>query len=144
MAICWNTVRSAWPMTMPCPRLLAGASAARRNGSCLVLIVLRIRPPGGWSGREGVEALRAGWVPDPLISELQPVQQLMALQQRHPERQLRLMNLSTAAAVDLLGQADHQLKASVCWWHLLVDGSSLSSTDPGCRVRPSLAQPQTD
>ena len=48
------------------------------------------------------------------------------------------MNISTAAAVDLLGQADPQLKASVCWWHLLVDGSSLSSTDPGCRVRPSL------
>ncbi|GIR75158.1 MAG: hypothetical protein CM15mP77_3150 [Synechococcus sp.] len=30
------------------------------------------------------------------------------------------MNLSTAAAVDVLNRAEHRLKASVCWWHLLV------------------------
>ena len=108
-------------------------------GSCPVLIAPRDpNLQGDGLAREGVETLRAGWAPDPLISELLPLQQLLALQQRHPDRQLRLMNISTAAAVDLLGQADPQLKASVCWWHLLVDGSSLSSTDPGCRVRPSL------
>ena len=108
-------------------------------GSCPVLVAPRDPVlQGDGMAREGVTTLRAGWAPDPLMSELLPVQQLLALQQRHPERQLRLMNLSTAAAVDVLSRADHRLKASVCWWHLLVDGSELSSTDPGCRVRPSL------
>ena len=108
-------------------------------GSCPVLVAPRDPVlQGDGMAREGVTTLRAGWAPDPLMSELLPVQQLLALQQSHPERQLRLMNLSTAAAVDVLSRADHRLKASVCWWHLLVDGSELSSTDPGCRVRPSL------
>ena len=114
-------------------------------GSCPVLVAPRDPVlQGDGMAREGVTTLRAGWAPDPLMSELLPVQQLLALQQRHPERQLRLMNLSTAAAVDVLSRADHRLKASVCWWHLLVDGSELSSTDPGCRVRPSWVELRTD
>ena len=39
--------------------------------------------------REGVETLRAGWSPDPETSETLPLKQLLALHQKHPERQLR-------------------------------------------------------
>ena len=88
--------------------------------------------------REGVETLRAGWPPDPLASELQPLNQLLTLQQRHPERQLRLMNLSTGKAVEALQQVEAAPSSSVCWWHLLADRGSLDATDPGWGVRPSL------
>ena len=81
-------------------------------GSCPVLIAPRDpNLQGDGLAREGVQTLRAGWAPDPLISELLPLQQLLALQQRHPDRQLQLMNISTAAGVDLLSQADRPLKA---------------------------------
>ena len=88
--------------------------------------------------REGVETLRAGWPPDPLASELQPLNQLLTLQQRHPRRQLRLMNLSTGKAVEALQQVEAAPSSSVCWWHLLADRGSLDATDPGWGVRPSL------
>ncbi|MAR05752.1 MAG: dihydroorotase [Cyanobium sp. NAT70] len=88
--------------------------------------------------REGVETLRAGWTPDPLSSESLPVSQLLALQRRHPQRNLRLMNLSTADAVEQLGREAKPPLASVCWWHLISDSHAMGSSDPGWRVRPSI------
>ena len=88
--------------------------------------------------REGVETLRAGWSPDPETSETLPLRQLLALHQRHPERQLRLMNVSTAAAVESLRTDPLPPLASVCWWHLLADRGTLLGGDASWRVRPSL------
>ena len=88
--------------------------------------------------REGTETLRAGWIPDPLSSESLPMAQLIALQRRHPECRLRVMNLSTRRAVEQLRGADPAPMGSVCWWHLLMDNNGMGSCDPGWRVRPSL------
>jgi dihydroorotase len=88
--------------------------------------------------REGVETLRAGWSPDPETSETLPLRQLLALHQRHPERQLRLMNISTAAAVESLRADQPPPLSSVCWWHLLADRGSLPGGDASWRVHPSL------
>ena len=66
---------------------------------------------------------------------------LLLLHQRHPERQLRLMNLSTAAAVQQISACEFPPLSSVSWWHLLTDRSMLASSDPGWRVCPSLGGP---
>ena len=108
-------------------------------GSCPVL--LAARDPllqGDGFVREGVETLRAGWPPDPLASELQPLNQLLTLQHRYPDRQLRLMNLSTGEAVEALQQVAARPLSSVCWWHLLAERGSLGGAEPGWGVRPSL------
>ena len=93
--------------------------------------------------RDGVEALRAGWPTDPPISETLPLQSLLALAQRHPQRRLQLMNLSTAAGVELLRQlpAGQRPEATVCWWHLLADSGSLDPIAEGWRVVPPLGTP---
>ena len=88
--------------------------------------------------RDGVETLRSGWPGDPLSSETQPLSALLALHQRHPNRRLRLMNLSTAAAVQQLRTCSSPPLSSVSWWHLVADRSQLPSCDSGLRVRPSL------
>ena len=86
--------------------------------------------------REGVDTLRLGWPADPYSSEVLPLHSLLALAQRAP--QLRLMNLSTAAGVELLQAAARPPAASVCWWHLLADHSRLDPLAEGWRVVPSL------
>ena len=93
--------------------------------------------------REGVETLRAGWPPDPLSSELLPLQTLLSLARLLPERRLRLMNLSTAAGVDQLAAlpAERRPLASVCWWHLLADSGRLDPLAEGWRVVPPLGTP---
>jgi dihydroorotase len=90
--------------------------------------------------REGVEALRLGWPPDPLLSETMPLGSLLALAQGHPQAQLRLMNLSTAAGVAQLAQlpAPQRPLATVSWWHLVADCGSLDPVAEGWRVQPSL------
>ena len=96
---------------------------------------------GGGFVREGVEALRAGWPPDPVLSETLPLQSLLSLAEVRPEAALGLMNLSTAAGVALLRQASHRPLATVCWWHLLADSGNLDPTAEGWRLRPSLGGP---
>ena len=111
-------------------------------GSCPVLVAPRDPSlQGEGLVREGVETLRAGWPADPVSSETLPMSQLLTLHQRHPERQLRLMNLSTAAAVDQLQAVSVRPLCSVSWWHLVADRSMLPSGDPGWRVCPSLGGP---
>ena len=88
--------------------------------------------------REGVEALRAGWPPDPVLSETLPLQSLLALADALPEAPLQLMNVSTGAAVGLLRQRRRRLPASVCWWHLVSDSSTLDPLEEGWRLVPSL------
>lgn len=91
--------------------------------------------------RERVEALRAGWPTDPVLSETLPLQTLLNLCAAYPGLGLRLMNLSTAEAVSLLRQQPDRPAASVSWWHLLADSGALHPADEGWRVRPSLGGP---
>ena len=91
--------------------------------------------------REGVEALRAGWPADPLLSETLPLQSLLTVAAARAERQLVLMNLSTAAAVDLLAAAVSPPPATVTWWHLVADAANLHPTAEGWHVLPSLGGP---
>lgn len=91
--------------------------------------------------REGVDALRAGWPPDPVLSETLPLQSLLTIAASRPDAALRLMNLSTAAGVALLQAAQHRPLASVSWWHLLADSGNLDPTAEGWRLHPSLGTP---
>jgi dihydroorotase len=91
--------------------------------------------------REGVEALRAGWPLDPVLSETHPLEILLGLAAQHPGCRLRLSNLSTAAAVERLGAAKVPPMASVCWWHLVADSGCLDPLAEGWRVVPSLGGP---
>ena len=92
--------------------------------------------------RERVEGLRAGWPPDPVLSEMLPLQQALTLQQAFPTLELRLMNLSTAEAVVALASHVQRPPASVCWWHLVADSGCLEPSAEGWRLAPSLGGPQ--
>ena len=65
--------------------------------------------------RERVEALRAGWPLDPIVSELLPLESLLALAAALPLPGLRLMNLTTAEGVERLGRCPSPPPASVPW-----------------------------
>ena len=91
--------------------------------------------------RERVEALRAGWPPDPVLSETLPLQSLLALAASMGGATLRLMNLSTAEGVALLRASDRPPPATVCWWHLLADSGRLDPAEEGWRLVPSLGGP---
>jgi dihydroorotase len=91
--------------------------------------------------REGVETLRAGWPPDPALSEILPLQGLLSLAEVRPGAALALMNLSTATGVALLRQARRRPLATVHWWHLLADSGNLDPTAEGWLLRPSLGGP---
>ena len=129
--------------TPPLP-LLERALALGEMGVAPVLVAAR-DPALSRQGlvREGVEALRAGWPPDPALSELLPLQGVLALQELHPERRLALMNLSTAGAVERLAALPPLRRplASVAWWHLWADSGSLDPTAEGWRIEPPLGGP---
>lgn len=93
---------------------------------------------GGGFVREGVATLRAGWPPDPVLSETLPLQSLLTLAASRPEAALRLMNISTAAGTALLRATPHRPLASVSWWHLLADSGNLDPNAEGRRLHPSL------
>jgi dihydroorotase len=91
--------------------------------------------------RERVEALRAGWPLDPVLSETLPLRILLALTGPRPELALRLMNLSSAEGVALLRQCRPRPPVSVAWWHLIADSGRLDPAAEGWRVVPSLGSP---
>lgn len=92
--------------------------------------------------RERVEALRAGWPLDPIVSELLPLESLLALAAALPLPGLRLMNLTTAEGVERLGRCPSPPPASVPWWHLVADSGRLDPADEGWRQVPALGGPQ--
>jgi len=91
--------------------------------------------------REGVEALRLGWPLDPSLSETLPLTSILALESELPGAQIRLCQLSTAAAVAVLRSHPRTLPASVGWWHLVTDSGRLDPVAEGWRVVPSLGGP---
>ena len=123
---------------IPTPLLDQGLRLGEMSGAPILVAPRDPSLQGDGLVREGVETLRAGWSPDPTSSETLPLSALLALQKQHPQRQLRLMNLSTTAAVDQLQNVADAPCSSVSWWHLLSDRSVLRSTAAGWRVRPSL------
>ncbi len=88
--------------------------------------------------RECIEALRSGFQPDPVASETLPLGTLLELHKQHPDSNIRLMNLSTCAGVSMLEKCLSKPMASVCWWHLVADQSTISYTDIGMNVSPSI------
>tara|TARA_Y100000766_G_C18894677_1_gene600343 strand:- start:167 stop:1441 length:1275 start_codon:yes stop_codon:yes gene_type:complete len=96
---------------------------------------------GGMS-RESIDTLRAGWPSDPVESEILPLIQLLELHKRYPEIDLRLMNISTSEGVSILKNAYPKPMATIFWWHLVNDNSSLSPFDIGWSVTPSLGTPK--
>ncbi len=118
-----------------------GLSLAEMGGAPVLVAPRDAGLVGRGFVREGVETLRAGWPPDPLISESLPLQALLSLAAAPSGLPLRLMNLSTAAAVALLRTCDRPPQASVCWWHLVADSSRLDPADEGWRLVPSLGGP---
>ena len=129
---------------MPALALLERGLSLGECGEAPVLLAPRDASlsQGGFV-REGVEALRAGWPTDPSISETLPLQNLLAMARRHPQRRLQLMNLSTAEGACLLRElpAEQRPEATVCWWHLLADSGSLDPIAEGWRVVPPLGTP---
>ncbi len=97
---------------------------------------------GNGISKEGVETLRAGWIPDPLSTETIPLSQILELHKQHPEKNIRLINISTTKGVLLIKESETKPIASVSWWHLIADTALLSSSDIGWRVTPSLGGPK--
>ncbi len=91
--------------------------------------------------RERVEALRAGWPLDPPGSETFPLETLLSLADDLPALNLRLMNVSTAEAVERLRRQAHLPMASVGWWHLVADSGGLDPADDGWLLEPALGGP---
>ena len=92
--------------------------------------------------RYSVQTLRAGWVPDPLESELLPLIQILELYRLYPEIALRLMNISTSESVSILKDTSFKPMSTVLWWHLVNDNSRLSPYDIGWSVTPSIGSPK--
>ncbi len=129
----------------PLPLLERGLLLGAMEDRPLLLSPRNPSLTGGGFVRESVHTLRAGWPPDPVLSETLPLQAVLELAQARPDRRLVLMNLSTAAAVGHL-ESRRRLgqvcpAATVSWWHLLADAATLSPTAEGWRVVPALGGP---
>ena len=114
---------------------------AHRRGEGFPLAVAPRDPhlQAGGVAREGADALRLGLPMDPVASELLPLRQLLqAADLVEGATGLRLLNLSTAAAVACLRRHPHPMAAAVHWWHLVEDTSGLSRLSDSWRVQPSL------
>ncbi len=124
----------------PLPLLERGIALGECAGRPLLLAPRQQALCAGGFVRASAAALRAGWPPDPLASELLPLQLLAGLHQQHPQLPLLLMNLSPAAGVDLLRRwpAGPPPAVTVSWWHLLADADGLAPAAVGWRLEPSL------
>ncbi len=101
----------------------------------------KVLQAGGMS-RQSVDTLRAGWPPDPIESEIIPLIQLLELHKQYPDIALRLMNISTTEGVSILKNSSTKPMATIFWWHLVNDNSSLTPFDIGWSVTPSLGSPR--
>ena len=127
---------------IPAVNLLKKALLLGEMGKSPLLLTARdLEIQGNGLVREGVETLRAGWVPDPIESETLPLCQLLQLQKLHPKIAMRIMNISTGDGVSLLTNNPSKIMASVCWWNLLYDSSNLAPCDIGWRIVPSIGSP---
>ena len=127
----------------PLPLLERGLRLAELGEAPLLLAPRDGSLTAGGFVREGVEALQAGWPPDPELSETLPLQALLSLAESLAPTPLRLMNLSTAAGVERLARCPQAWRplATVSWWHLLADSGRLHPCSQGWRVVPSLGRP---
>ncbi len=128
---------------MPPIELLKQGFSAGEMRKSPVLIAPRDKSlQAGGMSRQSVDTLRAGWPPDPVESEIIPLIQLLELHKQYPEIALRLMNISTAEGVSILKNASSSSMSTIFWWHLVNDNSSLSPSDIGWSVTPSLGSPR--
>ena len=120
------------------------ADAHRRGeGAPLAMAPRDPQLQAGGVAREGADALRLGLPTDPVASELLPLRQLLqAADLVEGSTGLRLLNLSTAAAVACLGHHPQAVAAAVHWWHLVEDTSGLGKLCDSWRVQPSLGNHQ--
>ena len=116
------------------------ADAHRRGaGAPLAMAPRDPQLQAGGVAREGADALRLGVPTDPVASELLPLRQLLqAADLVEGNTGLRLLNLSTAAAVACLQRHPRTFAAAVHWWHLVEDTSGLGRLSDSWRVQPSL------
>ena len=116
------------------------ADAHRRGeGSPLAIAPRDSQLQAGGVAREGADALRLGLPTDPVASELLPLRQLLqAAELIDKATGLRLLNVSTAAAVACLQHHLPTMDAAVHWWHLVEDTSGLGRLSDSWRVEPSL------
>ncbi len=125
--------------SIPSTELLKKGFTLGEMGNAPILIAPKDKTIQGTGiVRESVEVLRAGCPPDPLASEVLPLSVLIALQNQHPEINMRLMNISTAEGVTMLAKSDKKILTSASWWHLVADSSSINPSEIGLYVTPSL------
>ncbi|KGG16444.1 Dihydroorotase [Prochlorococcus sp. MIT 0602] len=123
---------------IPINLLRKGLLLDESNGKPYLLAPRDKSIQGDGIAREGVAALRSGWHQDPIESETIPLGILLELQKQHTKASIRLMNLSTAEGVSMLENSNPKPLASVSWWHVVSDQSTVNSIDIGIRVTPSL------
>ena len=126
----------------PIEFLKQGFSLAEMKNSPVLIAPRDKSLQAGGMSRQSVDTLRAGWPPDPVESEIIPLIQLLELHKQYPKIALRLMNISTAEGVSILKNASSKPMATILWWHLVNDNSSLSPFDIGWSVTPSLGSPR--
>lgn len=131
------------PGLPPLALLERGLTLAEWGEQPLLLAPRRADLSAGGFVRESVETLRAGWPPDPAVSERLPLELLASLVAQRPVASLVLMNLSTAAGVAALRTwpATPRPAATVHWWQLVADVASLAPGATGWRLEPSLGGP---
>ncbi len=125
----------------PTNLLIKGILLNEINGKPLLIAPRDKLIQGSGLLREGVESLRTGWHQDPITSETIPLRTLLEIHNQYPEVKLRLMNMSTSAGISILDNCSSKPMATVSWWHLVADQSSITSSDVGIRVSPSLGGP---
>ena len=128
--------------TPPMQLLKQGFLLGEMNKSPILLAPRDKSLQAGGIARYSVDTLRAGWIPDPVESEILPLIQILELFKQYPDIALKLMNISTSAGVSILKNTLHKPMTTVFWWHVVSDNSKLSPHDNGWSVTPSIGSLQ--
>ncbi len=123
---------------IPIELLQRGILLNEINGKPILLAPRDKQLQGLGEVRESVETLRAGWIPDPIISETIPLGNLLEIHRQYPQSCIRLMNISTADSIKMLKTVNRPPMSTVCWWHLVNNRNSLKPHDLGWRIVPSI------